>query len=196
MLRRTSVILYPFYVSGSSCGGCTFNTTLPVEYTTNGGVSYANTVGDICTFAVIDSGQSFGIWPHQAGPSIGILVKYREVGTYGPDFGAFKLVVADIINRNATPLNWPVLRSVRGLGRSCQAATLGGGDMDKGFIYIDDGVEVYGQIGLPSKGSYWPDGTKTDPMYNGRINDNPTEVYPRPAEYPLDSLYQLDRRQH
>ncbi len=182
--------LFGFYLSGTDCGGCQFNTTLPVEYTINGGVSYANLTGDLCSFAVIDSGQSLGFWAHQAGPSMGILVKYREVGAYGPDFGAFKLVVADIINRNATPLDglyygnfedWDV-----GSG-----ANNGSADMDKGIVYLNEGPVIRGQIGLPLKGSYWPDGTKTDPAYNVQINANADVVYPSAPcpECLLDSLY-------
>jgi hypothetical protein len=99
--------LFPFYVDvfNGSCGGCDYGVTLPVEYTTTGGASYANTIGDLCTFAMIDSTQDAGIWPNQAGPSIGLWIKYREVGTYGADFGDFKLIVVDLLNRNASPIN-------------------------------------------------------------------------------------------
>jgi hypothetical protein len=185
--------LFPFYVSGTDCGGCQINTVLPVEYTTNSGVNYLPALhGDICSFAMIDSGQSFGFWPHQSGPSLGILVKYREVGAYGPDFGDFKLVVVDIINRSATtPINglyygnyedWDI-----GAG-----ANNGNGDVDKGIAFLNDGTVIRGQIGLPLKGSYWPDGvTKTDPMYNALILGNPDWVYPSATcpECLLDSLY-------
>jgi hypothetical protein len=179
--------LYPFYISGTTCGSCSYGIVLPVEYTTNGGVSYANTIGDVCSFAVIDSLQDAGVYAHQAGPSIGILVKFREVGTYGADFGDFKLIVVDVINRNAGAVNglyygmftdWDV----------ASGANQGDGDVAKGYIFLHDGPSVKGYIGLPRSGSYWPDGSKTDPMYNARIGHNPTEVYP-PFEFELDSLY-------
>jgi hypothetical protein len=178
--------LYPFYVSGTTCGSCTFNTPLPVEYTTNGGVSYSNTIGDLCNFAMIDSMQ--GTYLHQAGPSMGILVKYREIGTYGADFGAFKLVVMDVINRNATPITGMYY----GLFTDWDVASgnnNGNGNIDKSYMYLNEVGTAYGHIGLPLKGSYLGDGiAKALPAYNGRINDNTTEVYP-PAERPLDSLY-------
>ncbi len=185
--------LYPFYVGpyvDQDCGGCDFGVTLPVEYTTDGGNTYANTQGDLCTFAMIDSLQGAGLWPQQSGPAMGLLIKYREVGTYGADFDGFKVIVLNIINRNATALN--------GLFYGCfidwDIGTDGGfADPAKGYSYqIDPGTgDVYGTIGLPLEGSYFPDGTKTDPMYNARIIDNATSVYPTAAcpDCILDSLY-------
>ncbi len=184
--------LYPFYVgpfANQDCGGCDLNVPLPVEYTTNGGVSYAPTIGDLCTFAMIDSLQGVITWPHQTGPSIGLLIKYREVGTYGADFDDFKLIVVDLINRNGTPIN--------GLYYGCIedwdiGSDQGFGDPAKGFVYQDDGA-IRGFMGLPLSGSYFPDGSKTDPMYNARVIENGTYVYPSATcpECILDSLYAL-----
>jgi hypothetical protein len=66
----------------------------------------------------------------------------------------------------------------------------GDGDVTKNVVLIRDDAtgNANGIIGLPLKGSYFDDGSKTQPMYNGRINDNTSEVYP-PANYQLDSLY-------
>ena len=180
--------LYPFYVgpfANGDCGGCDYGVTLPVEYTTNGGASYANTIGDLCTFAMVDSLQGAGLWAHQSGPTIGLLIEYREVGTYGADFGDFKLVVVDVTNRNANPINGLYYGVFQDWDPS--GGDEGAADMDEGFAYIY-GTNPYGHIGLPRSGSYWPDGSKTDPAYNVIILDNPTQVYP-PAEYPLDSLF-------
>lgn len=180
--------LYPFYVGpfvNGDCGGCDYNVSLPVEYTTNNGVSYANTIGDLCTFAMIDSLQGAGLWPNQAGPEIGLLIEFREVGTYGADFGDFKLIVVDVNNRNANPVNGLYYGVFEDWDPS--GGDEGAADMDEGFAYIY-GTNPYGHIGLPRSGSYWPDGTKTDPAYNVAILDNPTQVYP-PANYPLDSLF-------
>jgi hypothetical protein len=186
--------LYPFYVgayANQDCGGCDFGVSLPVEYTTDGGNTYANTQGDLCTFAMIDSLQGAGIWPQQAGPAMGLRILYREVGTYGADFDGFKVIVADIENRNASALN--------GLYYGCfidwDIGTDGGfADPAKGYQYQIDpsSGDIDGVIGLPQAGSYWPDGTKTDPMYNARTIDNATSVYPSAAICPdciLDSLY-------
>jgi hypothetical protein len=176
--------LYGFYPSGEDCGGCVKTVNLPVASTPDGGLSYAWVVGDICTFAMVDSGQDMGYWPYQDGPSMGILVKYREVTAYGAAYGRFKLTVQDIINRNATPINglyygafadWDV-----------GAADVGGGDGVKGYIYQYYGGAAYGFIGLPSKGNYWPDGTPTDPMYNGQILHSRDTYW---NEEQFDSLY-------
>jgi len=171
------------------CGGCTFGDPLPVQYTTDGGLTYPALLGDLCSFAVIDTGQDFGTYPNQTGPSMGILVKYREVGAYGPDFGDFKLVVADIINRSATtPVSGLYYGNYQDWDISAGGtADNGNGDVDQGLVYENTApAQVRGQIGLPSKGSYWPDGTKTDPMYNVRILGNADFVY---NEELLDSLY-------
>jgi hypothetical protein len=172
--------LYPFYVgpyANQDCGGCDFGVSLPVEYTTDGGNTYANTQGDLCTFAMIDSLQGAGLWPLQAGPSMGLRISYREVGTYGADFDGFKVIVADIENRNASAVN--------GLYYGCfidwDIGTDGGfADPAAGYHYQIETTtgDVYGVIGLPQAGSYWPDGTKTDPMYNARTIDNATSIYP------------------
>ena len=45
---------------------------------------------------------------------------------------------------------------------------------------------AYGFIGLPSKGSYWPDGVKTDPMYNGQILHSADDYW---KNQQFDSLY-------
>jgi len=186
--------LFPFYISGTTCGSCAFATTLPVEYTTTSGASYAFTIGDLCTFAMIDSLQSGGVWPNQIGPSIGILVKYREVGTYnvsGNDFGDFKLIVADIINRNAGAINGLYYGSIIDWDVGAGADVVAG-DVDKGYVYQHDGVKARASIGLPLKGSYYLDGTKTDPMYNAYIIDNPAEIYPTAVPCPqchVDSLF-------
>jgi len=169
--------LSPFFVSGEdNCGSCVKNGNLPVAGTTNG-FNYSWVVGDICSWAVIDTGQEAGFTAyggnnpgdHQGGPSMGLLVKYREVGAYGPDYGAFKLTVMDIINRNATAIDglyygsfidWDVQNDNRDTGTA---------DPVKGYVYQYGSNRAYGTIGLPSKGNYWPDLTKTDPMYNVRI---------------------------
>jgi hypothetical protein len=177
--------LYPFYVgpfANSDCGGCDFGATLPVEYTTDGGSSYANTIGDICTFAVVDSLQGL-LDIHQAGPSIGLLVDYRKVGTYGADFGDFVLYVADINNRNGGAVNGLYYGSFMDWDIGTD---FGFGDPTKGYLYQNDGPDIRGFIGLPLNGSYWPDGSKTDPMYNARTLDNPTDVY---TDNLLDSLF-------
>jgi hypothetical protein len=138
---------------------------------------------------MIDSLQAEGLWPHQAGPTIGLLIKYREVGTYGLDFADFKLVVVDVINRNAAPVNglyYGVFEDWDPVG-----GDNGNADMVEGYAYIYGTTNVYGHMGLPRSGSYWPDGSKTDPAYNVKINDNAAEVYPTAAcaECPLDSLF-------
>jgi len=181
--------LYPFPVSGNTCGSCTFGGPLPVEYTTNGGVSYANTVGDVCYFAVIDSLQDAGVNPHQTGPTMGILVKFKEIGTYGADFGAFKLIVNEVINRNAAPLNGLYSGSLIDWDVAPYDNNLSGGNAAKGYIYTYEvaSTQTYGQIGIPQTGSYWPDGSKTDPMYNGLLLHNLDDVY---DQEPLDSLYE------
>ena len=188
--------LWPFYVTGTTCGSCNppggpIPAVNPVQYTTNNGVSYANMLGDLCSFAMIDSGQAGGFWPHQAGPSIGVMVKFREVGAYGPDFGDFKLVVVDVFNRSSiNPLNGLYAGSFEDWDVA-SGSNNGNGDIAKGFVFINDGAIVRGQIGLPRSGSYWPDGTKTDPMYNAQINSNSDVVYPSAPcpECLLDSLY-------
>ncbi|MGB5138840.1 MAG: PQQ-binding-like beta-propeller repeat protein, partial [Candidatus Zixiibacteriota bacterium] len=183
--------LFPFYVglfADGDCGGCDFGVNLPVEYTTDNGVSYANTIGDLCTFAMIDSLQGAGLWPHQSGPTIGLLINYREVGTYGADFGDFKLIVVDMNNRNAAAVNGLYYGNIEDF----DPIDAGYGDPSKGYIYQSDGAgKVRGFIGLPLNGSYWPDGTKTDPMYNARTIENGEVVYPSAAcpECILDSLY-------
>jgi len=182
--------LMPFMVGPGNCGGCGTDATLPVAYTPDGGSSYAWVHGDTCSFAVIDTGQAFGVWPHQTGPSMGILVKYREIGAYGPDFGDFKLVVADITNRNAGTLtglyygnyaDWDV-----GSGMNN-----GNGNVSNGIVYENDGAIVRGFIGLPLKGSYFNGVTPTNPMYNALIMANNAWVYPSATcpECLLDSLY-------
>jgi hypothetical protein len=172
--------LFPFYVgpyANQDCGGCDFGVSLPVDYTTDGGNSYANPIGDLCTFAMIDSLQGAGLWPLQAGPSMGLLISYREVGTYGSDFDGFKVIVLDVENRNASAVN--------GLYYGCfidwDIGTDGGfADPAGGYHYQIETTsgDVYGVIGLPQAGSYFPDGTKTDPMYNARTIDNATSIYP------------------
>jgi hypothetical protein len=185
--------LFPFYIGGSDCGGCDFGVNLGVFYTTDGGLSYNETVGDVCHFAVIDSMQAeyAPIWPHQTGPSIGIHVVYKEIGTYGADFGDFKLVVAQINNRNPSVITdlYYGMFSDWDIGND-----LVGGNIDFGYMYMyDEANTVYGHIGLPLCCSYWcaagPSvGDETDPMYNGRAIHNPTDVYP-PADYTPDSLF-------
>jgi hypothetical protein len=183
--------LFPFYVgpfASADCGGCDFGVTLPVEYTTTNGASYANTVGDLCTFAMIDSLQGAGLWPHQTGPTIGLLIKYREVGTYGADFGDFKLIVVDMINRNAAPINGLYYGNIEDF----DPLDIGFADPAKGYVYQGDGAtQCRGFIGLPLEGSYWPDGSKTDPMYNAHTIENSAVVYPSAPcpECILDSLY-------
>jgi hypothetical protein len=174
--------LLPFMVGTGDCGGCEFGATLPVAYTTDGGSSYGWVTGDVCNFAMIDTGQGGLGFTHETGPSIGILVKSKEIAAYTAPFGQFKLIVQTIINRNNTTItglyygsfiDWDI------------ATDVGGGDGDKGFIYQYAGDVAFGTIGLPSKGSYWPDGTKTDPMYNGRVmsaSDYQTDLQ-------FDSLY-------
>jgi hypothetical protein len=162
--------LYGFYPTGTDCGGCLKNVTLPaVEYTTNGGVSYSSLTGDICTSAMVDSGQDMGYYPYQDGPSMGLLIKQREIGVYGAAFSAFKLTIQDIINRNATPINGLYYGTFIDWDVQASNVDSGGGDAVKGYIYQYGSLKSYGTIGLPSKGSYWPDGTKTDPMYNARL---------------------------
>lgn len=191
--------LFPFFLDypTSECGGCDFGTTLPVLYTADGGQNYSNPTGDLCSFAVIDSMQAeyAGVWPHQAGPSMGIWVKYREVGTYSvaafPQFDNFKLVVMDIINRSEEKA--PINGLYYGIFTDWDiesGANHHDGNIDNGYVYGWDpaATSVYGHIGLPRSGSYFCDGTKTDPMYNARINYNPSEIYP-PADYTPDSLY-------
>jgi hypothetical protein len=191
--------LFPFFVDypTSTCGSCDFGTTLPVLYTDDGGVNYSNPTGDLCSFAVIDSMQAeySAIWPHQNGPSIGIWVKYREVGTYSvaafPQFDYFKLVVMDIINRSEEKA--PINGLYYGVFTDWDIESgnnLHDGSIENGYVYGWDpaATSVYGHIGLPRKGSYFCDGAKTDPMYNARINYNPDEIYP-PADYTPDSLY-------
>jgi hypothetical protein len=182
--------LYPFYVGpyvNGDCGGCDFGVTLPVEYTIDGGVSYNFTTGDLCSLSVIDSLQGT-VNPHQAGPSIGLNVQWREVGTYGADFGDFKLVVVDVINRNAGAITGLYCGNIEDWDVLAYQTNDGGGDADKGYIYLYDNTDddYYGNIGIPQKGSYWPDGTKTDPMYNGRILHNPDDIYTSAS---LDSLF-------
>ena len=183
--------LFPFYVgpfANGDCGGCDFNVNLPVEYTTNNGVSYANTIGDLCTFAMIDSLQGAGLWPHQAGPEMGLLISYREVGTYGADFDDFKLIVVDIANRNGSPVNGLYYGNIE----DWDPLDVGYGDPSKGIVYQGNGTTTArGFIGLPLNGSYWPNGTKTDPMYNSRTLENGEVVYPSAAcpECILDSLF-------
>ena len=183
--------LFPFYVGpfvNGDCGGCDFGISLPVEYTTDNGVSYANTVGDLCTFAMIDSLQGAGLWPHQAGPEIGLLITYREVGTYGADFGAFKLIVVDMANRNAGPITGLYYGNIQ----DWDPLDVGFGDPAKGFVYQGNGTnQARGFMGIPLNGSYWPDGSKTDPMYNARTLENGEVVYPTAAcpECILDSLF-------
>ena len=175
------------FVNGD-CGGCDFGISLPVEYTTDNGVSYANTVGDLCTFAMIDSLQGAGLWPHQAGPEIGLLITYREVGTYGADFGAFKLIVVDMANRNAGPITGLYYGNIQ----DWDPLDVGFGDPAKGFVYQGNGTnQARGFMGIPLNGSYWPDGSKTDPMYNARTLENGEVVYPTAAcpECILDSLF-------
>ncbi len=182
--------LYPFYVGpfvNGDCGGCDIGVNLPVEYTTNGGATYAPTVGDICTFAMIDSLQGI-LNAHQAGPSIGLLIDTREIGTYGADFADFALFVVDVNERNGNPITGMYYGSFMDWDIGTDG---GGGDIAKGFVYQNDGVEVRGFIGLPLSGSYWPDGTKTDPMYNAHVLENSLVVYPTaPCSDCLpDSLY-------
>jgi hypothetical protein len=183
--------LYPFYVGpyvNGDCGGCDFGVTLPVEYTIDGGASYNNTVGDLCSLSVIDSLQG-SVSPHQAGPSIGLEVEYREVGTYGADFGDFKLVVVDVINRNAGAVNGLYCGNLEDWDVVDYTTNDGGGNVDKGYIYLFDNTDddYYGNIGIPQSGSYWPDATKTDPMYNARVLHNVDDIYNSRS---LDSLYQ------
>jgi hypothetical protein len=183
--------LFPFPVGPfalNDCGGCDYAATLPVEYTTDGGSSYANTIGDLCTFAMIDSLQGEGLWPNQSGPTIGLLINFREVGTYGADFGDFKLIVADIVNRNAAPVNGLYYGAFEDWDINTGGPDiLSSGDATKGYLYQRSASgDTRGFIGLPLNGSYWPDGSKTDPMYNARINDNANEVYDGQI---LDSLF-------
>jgi hypothetical protein len=190
--------LFPFFVDWptSDCGGCDFGTTLPVLASTDG-IDYNNTVGDCCYFAVIDSMQAeyAGIWPHQTGPSIGLWVKYSEIGTYSvagfPQFDYFKLVVMEMINRSEEKA--PITDLYYGLFQDWDiesGANTHTGDVTNGYIYgYDPGAtSFYGIIGLPRSGSYMCSQVKTDPMYNARVIHNPTEVYP-PADYTPDSLY-------
>lgn len=182
--------LFPFYVgpyANLDCGGCDFGTPLPVEYTTDGGNTYNNLIGDLCEFAMIDSLQGV-LSVHQAGPSIGLKIEYREVGTYGADFADFKLIVVDVYNRNATPITGLYYGSFADWDIGSDH---GFGDPLKGYVYQIAGSDINGYIGLPLSGSYWPDGTKTDPMYNAHILENSLVIYPT-APCPdclLDSLY-------
>jgi hypothetical protein len=137
-----------------------------------------------------------GIWPHQTGPSIGLWVQYREVGTYSvagfPQFDFFKLVVMDVINRSEEKA--PINDLYYGVFQDWDiesGANTHTGDVTNGYIYgYDPGAtSFYGLIGLPREGSYFCDPVaKTDPMYNARVINNPTEVYP-PADYTPDSLF-------
>jgi hypothetical protein len=185
--------LFGFYPTGSDCGGCVKNTALPVDYTTDG-VTYNSLLGDICTFAMVDSGQAKGLvvgagnnnqGTHQVGgASMGILVQSKDITAYGSAFGNFKLTVQTITNRNATPITGLYYGSL--MDWDILAADDNYGDADKGYIYIFAGGQAYGQIGLPSKGSNWPDGTPTDPMYNGRLMHSADNIYPNQQ---FDSLY-------
>jgi hypothetical protein len=175
--------LYGYYVSGTDCGGCLSAQTFPVAETPDGGLTYSWVVGDICTFAMVDSGQDMGYYPNQSGPSIGILIKSKEIGAYGPSVNAnaeydyFKLTVQTIVNRNATPItglyygsfvDWDV--------STADAQYPPTGPVGNGFVYAYGGGAAYGQIGLPSKGSYWPDGTPTDGML-GAYNMHSPDSY-------------------
>lgn len=182
--------LYPFYVGpfvNGDCGGCDIGVALPVEYTTNNGATYAPTIGDICTFAMIDSLQGL-LNAHQAGPSIGLLIDTREIGTYGADFADFALFVVDINERNGNPINGLYYGAFMDWDIGSDG---GAGNAVKGYVYQFAGTEVRGFIGLPQAGSYWPDGTKTDPMYNAHVIENSLVVYPSaPCSDCLpDSLY-------
>jgi len=186
--------LYPFYVgpyANTDCGGCDLGATLPVEYTTDGGLSYANTIGDICTFSMIDSLQGILAWPSQAGPSIGIEVEYRQIGTYGADFGDFDLFVLDIQNRNGSAITGLYYGLFYDWDINTNTSDVGFGDPAKGYVYQNSGPDARGHIGLPLEGSYWPDGVKTDPMYNARTLDNGSVIYPDGTcpECIYDSLY-------
>ncbi len=186
--------LFPFTLDGiADCGGCAFASPLTQVEVTTDGVTYLNPTGDICDFAMIDSMQAeySSIWPHQAGPSIGLWMKYREIGTYTmaafPQFDDFKLIVVDMTNRNATAIT----DLYYGIFQDWDIASgnnLHSGDVAKGYVYGWDVAEVYGHIGLPRAGSYFADGSLTDPMYNAKINSNPDEIYP-PADYTPDSLF-------
>ncbi|MCX6832894.1 MAG: PQQ-binding-like beta-propeller repeat protein [candidate division Zixibacteria bacterium] len=187
--------LYGYYPTGTDCGGCLKGydgNVLPVEYSTDGGYTYPDLIGDLCTWSMIDSGQLAGFTTtgtnpglHQGGPSMGIQVNYREIGGYPSEFGNFKLVVQDIINRNATDITGLYYGSF--IDWDVSAADDGDGDVDKGWIYqFGPTGDVYGQIGLPSKGSHWPDGTATDPMYNGQILHS-IDTYWKNEQF--DSLY-------
>jgi len=177
--------LYGFYPEGDDCGGCETDTDLPVEYTTDGGLNYVTLVGDICTWAMVDSGQDMGYYPNQDGPSMGLLVKYREIGVYGADFGNFKLTIQDINNRNADPINGLYYGAF--VDWDVSSADEGDGDCDKGYIYqYGPSGDVYGFIGLPSAGSFWPDDTPTDPFYNGHILHSADDYWDN-EQY--DSLY-------
>ena len=178
-------LLYGYYASGEDCGGCATNVTLPVEYTTDG-ITYTSLQGDICTYGMVDSGQSMGYYPNQDGPSMGILVHSQEIGVYGAPFADFKLTVQTINNRNATPINGLYYGSFVDWDVSLTNVDAGTGDAEKGYIYEYGSGKAYGQIGLPSKGSNWPDGTPTDPMYNGRIMHS-RDDYQQDLQF--DSLY-------
>ncbi len=188
----TTNYLYPFYVgpfANQDCGGCQFGINLPVDYTTDGGGTYSNPVGDLCTFAMIDSLQGILEPTHQSGPSIGLLVNYRIIGTYGADFDGFVLYVLDINNRNAAPITGLYYGNLEDWDIGSDN---GFGDPAGGYVYQDDG-DIRGFIGFPQEGSYWPDGTKTDPMYNATVIENGYWIYPsatRP-EGIVDSLYQI-----
>jgi hypothetical protein len=188
---------YPFYVDDvSDCGGCDFDVDLPVQYSTDGGFTYSYTHGDLCSFAAIDSlqGNSGAIWPgeHQAGPSIGLDIAYREVGTYSiaqfPEFDFFKLVVFDVTNRNATPVNGLYGGNLADWDVQDYGDNKVDGDPINGFVYVwdVDDPDYYGNIGLPRTGSYYTDLTPTDPCYNIMALHNPTSTY---TDQALDSLY-------
>jgi hypothetical protein len=185
--------LYGYYpTTEPDCGGCDKGNPLPVEYTTDGGYTYPDLIGDLCTWSMIDSGQLAGFTTtgtnpglHQGGPSMGIRVNYREIGGYPSEFGNFKLVVQDIINRNETPITGLYYGSF--IDWDVSGEDDGDGDVDKGWIYMFGPTgDVYGQIGLPSKGSHWSDGTPTDPMYNGQILHS-IDTYWKNEQF--DSLY-------
>jgi|GEM_PF-2676202 len=189
---------FPTNWDDQDCGGCVKNTLLDNIWYSTDGLSYGQLHGDVCKFGMIDSGQAAGLiipsgnnhhGTYQAGgASMGILVQSREITAYGSAFGNFTLTVQTIINRNAD-------RSIAGLYYGSlidwDVTTNGAtdtltGDADQGYIYNYGTGKAYGQIGLPSKGSYWPDGTPTDPMYNGRLMHSADNIYPNQQ---FDSLY-------
>jgi hypothetical protein len=116
---------------------------------------------------MIDSGQDMGYYPDQNGPSLGLMIMSKEIGAYGPDFANFKLTVQTIINRNTDPINGLYYGSFVDWDVSAEDAQYG--DVVKGIAYQYGSGAAYGQIGLPSRGSYWPDGTPTNPMYGAKM---------------------------